>query len=257
MSTDTATRPVARIEPRLRDRLVTVKREQGRRRLRRAAWIAAAVAAVALGVSTLWSPLLDVDRVTVQGATHVSAAEVRAAARLGGCGVAFCDTGAAAARVERLPWVDTARVDTSWPDGARVVVTERIPVAHIPLLNGEVVQVDGDGRVLAVGPATLSTPHVELRGVSNIGAPGARVSPVAPAAVAAQLPPSLLDRTVAVVASPLALVIDNGVEVRVGDTDRLPEKLGAANAVLGDLGETKVAYIDVRVPSAPAVGTVR
>jgi hypothetical protein len=41
---------------------------------------------------------------------------------------------------------------------------------------------------------------------------------------------------------------------RLGDADALEEKLAAALAVLNNLGDERVEYIDVRVPSAPAVG---
>jgi hypothetical protein len=47
-----------------------------------------------------------------------------------------------------------------------------------------------------------------------------------------------------------------GREVRFGAPDRLPAKAATLVALLGQLGDRPLAYIDVRVPSAPVVGPI-
>jgi hypothetical protein len=51
-----------------------------------------------------------------------------------------------------------------------------------------------------------------------------------------------------------ALLVIDGPEVRLGDLDRLDEKMRAADAVLRSLAGTPVTYVDVRVPSGPVTG---
>ena len=257
MSTETAARRApAPIEPRLRDRRVSVKREQGRRRLRRIGYVAGVLAVVVLIVVLLASPLFAISRVTIRGATNTGAGDVRSAAQLSGCAIAWCDTDAAVRRIQRLPWVARARVDTSWPNRARVTVTERVATAYITVSPDRRALVDGDGRVLDVLTPAPDGPRVELRGIGTVGAPGEFLDERGPARVAAALDGPIRDRAVAVDAASMAVVLDDGTEVRLGDDSDVAVKLAAANAVLQQL-DTTTTYIDVRVPSAPAVGPAR
>src|SRR5690606_26352017 len=115
-------------DPRMRSRRIGVRREAGRRRLRRML-AGAAVAAALVGAAALTrTSLLDVDRIEVEGAARSGAAEVRRAAGVAtGEPLVDVDTGAVAARVEELAWVAQARVDRAWPATLRIRVTEREP----------------------------------------------------------------------------------------------------------------------------------
>ncbi len=70
------------MDPRFRRRRVEVRRQEGRRRLR----VVVGVAAVAVtgfgGWAATASPLLDLDRIVVEGAVHTEPAEARFASGL-------------------------------------------------------------------------------------------------------------------------------------------------------------------------------
>src|SRR4051794_7520367 len=116
------------IDPRILERRVRVRRDEGRRRLRLLIAIVAlaAVALVAWGITR--SPLLDLDKVEVRGSTHTPVADVIAASRLR-TGAAMTDLreGGIARRVERLPWVAGAHVVRHWPGTVTIALSERVP----------------------------------------------------------------------------------------------------------------------------------
>ena len=100
------------IDPRIRDRRIEVLRTQGRRRLRWAIGLIVVGAVVAAAWLVTHSSLLDVGRIRVTGAQQAAPAEVQHAAGVGrGDPILFVDTGAVEHRVERVGWVDKARVE--------------------------------------------------------------------------------------------------------------------------------------------------
>lgn len=257
-STRTPRSPAARktIDPRIRDRRVTVKRAAGRRRLR---WF---VAAVVLGclAAVAWlvvhSPLLDVERVHITGAQQASAAEVRRAAGVHrGDPLLFVDTGAVSARVERVPWIDHARVDRRFSGDVDIHVTERRPVAWARRTPDLVALVDAQGRVLADTPSPPGD-LPELSGLTRVPRAGHDVAPAGTARVLAQLPPELGLQTAQVVTQGAAvtLVLRQGPQVRLGTPDHVAGKSSSALAVLRATAGAPPGYIDVRVPSAPVTG---
>jgi cell division protein FtsQ len=104
--------------------------------------LAAAGAWVLLGTS-----LLAVRTVEVTGSTIVSADQVRAAADVTlGTPLARIDTGAVGQRVKALAPVADVDVRRSWPSTLVIAVTERRPVAAVPVAAGFEV-LDGSGVV--------------------------------------------------------------------------------------------------------------
>src|SRR5262245_60665961 len=117
-----------RIDPRIRDRRIEVKREAGRRRLRVLVAIMAVICALGLGYLAVTSPLLDVDTIRVSNTQHVTTADVLTAAKVKRHdAMVFVDTGAIAHRVESLPWVQHATVRRSFPGTVQIAVTEYAP----------------------------------------------------------------------------------------------------------------------------------
>ena len=97
----------------------------------------------------LHSPLFSARSVTVVGAVHETAAQVKTASGLSShTPLLDVDRGAVSARVEQLPWVKSAVVAVSWPDGVRIALTEETPLAVVPEAGGRWATVSADGRVL-------------------------------------------------------------------------------------------------------------
>lgn len=241
--------------PRMRARRVQVARDVGRRRRRRLNVVLGAICAVVWALVALRSPLVDVDRVQVAGLEHTTEAEVRAALGASpGTPMVEVDAGAAARRVEALPWVAEARVARLWPGTVRVVVEERIAVAAVRHPAGWAL-VDPAGRILSVGPDEPT--GLPLVDAVHPGDPGATVTGADRTllAVVGDLPRSLRDDVAGVArgSDGVALELDDGPCVVLGDAGRLDQKARAAEAVLAGLDVPDGARIDVRVPSAPAL----
>src|SRR6476620_10843805 len=104
------------MDPRIRRRRVEVQRQEGRRRLRVLVGITVVVAVGGGGWAATGSPLLDVDRVVVEGATHTPVAEVVAATGIRrGRPMIDVDIRGAQRAVDGLPWVQQATVHRQWP----------------------------------------------------------------------------------------------------------------------------------------------
>ena len=79
------------------------------------------------------------------------------------------DRGAVSTRIEQLPWVKSAAVAVSWPDGVRITITEETPLVAVPEAGGHWATVSADGRVLQVttaqpaGLRSLSVPQYPVR----------------------------------------------------------------------------------------------
>ncbi|MBI2168956.1 MAG: FtsQ-type POTRA domain-containing protein [Actinobacteria bacterium] len=204
------------------------------------------------------SSLLDVEQVRVVGAQHTSAADVRRAVAVRiGEPLLLVDRGAAARRVERLPWVDDADASFSLPATLVVTVTERTPVAWVSRAGEEIALVDANGRVLDVR-------FLPPEGLMEIDAPdGARVPNPGetatgfrgPLRIAAAAPEGLARRVRGVrpARGGWVLELDTVALVRFGEADEVDRKWAALEAVVERLGEREVYLIDVRVPSVPAV----
>lgn len=86
-------------------------------------------------VWVMWgSPLLAVRTIQVDGVTTLPAAQVRQSAGIArGTPLLRVDTGAAAARVARLPQVASVAVTRGWPDRVVITVRQRVAVAVVGL----------------------------------------------------------------------------------------------------------------------------
>jgi len=233
---------------------VSVQRTAGRRRLRRLLVMFVALATLGGAIAVVLSPLLALDDVTIISAGARDAEVLAVADDDRGSPLLLLDTGDVAHRVERLSWVADARVERELPNSLRIVVTSRVPVAWARAADGTIALVDGRGVVLAGAPGVPGG-LAELSALTNVPALGGRISPVAGARVAAALGP-LTGRVGAIVVGGGQAVLSmlDGPEIRLGALDRLEEKARSAAAVLGATDAAALAYIDVRVPSAPVTG---
>ena len=244
--------------PRIRQRRVEVKRDEGRRRLRILVSAAGAIGLGALSYGVTRSPLFDVDTVRVRGATHTVPEQVIAAAGLDhDKAMTDVDEARIAARIEALPWVERATVARSWPGTVEVTLLERTPVAAVSVGTDAWALVDTTGRVLSQEPGVpAELTRVEVSGVTV--APGADVPADLRAAVRVveALPEALVGRVPVVVINPdatLELRLDGKVPVQFGAATAVRQKLTALTTLVqkADLGRVRV--IDVRVPTAPVL----
>ena len=246
-------------DPRITRRRAAVERA----RLRRFRWRALAVAA-AVGIAWLaiWSPLFKFDGVEVKGGHHISPAAVTEVAGLdSGDNLLMLSQERIATAVESLPWVRSARVQRRLPGTIRVVVVERKP-ALILTTPDEKWTIDPQGRVLTKGVPYKGLPTIGTATSPDI-APGDEIgTPQVRAAVKAvgSMPPELRRRIKAVFAPSterVTLSLHHGPDIRYGAAERLNDKNAVLTAVLDRLkaaGESP-AYVDVRVPESPAVGS--
>jgi cell division septal protein FtsQ len=249
-------------DPRIVARRIAVKRDEGRRRLRRVGWAALAVALLAGAALATRTPLLDVDHVRVEGASRVAIGEVLEAAATAGAEpgdplVGLSEASVARA-VEALPGVADASVERRWPGTVVVTLVERRPVASVAVgdrlalvaADGVVVEVLG---VLAGAPVGLPL----LEGTAVDAEPGAVADAPDLLSVAAALPPAVVAHVSSVAAGPAAeevsLRLGDGVTARLGPVADLGAKLNAVATVLEQVDLACVLTIDVRVPSAPAL----
>jgi hypothetical protein len=157
------------IDPRIQERRVEVQRAIGRRRLNLLLGSVIVVALMAITFGLLHTPLASVREARIGTISHESDAVVLAAARIS-MGEPLFDINAsqAAARIEALPWVQSASVRRSWPSTIVIRLVERRVVAQVPLggtATGPVDLIDGTGRVLQ----ERRTPASDLPFVLGIG----------------------------------------------------------------------------------------
>ena len=249
--TPTTTPPVE-IDPRIRERRIEVQREAGRRRLRVLLVVSVVLSTAGLVFLAVTSPLLDVDHIRVAGARHVTAAQVRAASGLKMHDhILFVDAGAAARRIERIPWVKHASVHRDLPGTFDVTITEYKPAAYVRVAKG-VMLVAADGHVIARA-ASAPARAVEVRGVRHAPAVGELLAPPDAAGLVPQLPAALASRIVAVDVrgTGIALDVAGGGEIRLGNSSALGGKGASALAVLAHLNGAPFSYIDVSTPDRP------
>jgi cell division protein FtsQ len=132
------------------------------RLLRFACLMAALLAAAAFPQSSFFT----ITQITVQGAGHVSAADLlRRSGLHRGQTIASIDPQRVARRVAQHPWVATARVRVSPTGAVTLFVQERVPHAALPYRYGYVL-LDHTGVALEFLTALPSVPVIGVDGVS-------------------------------------------------------------------------------------------
>lgn len=248
------------MDPRIRARRVEVRREEGRHRLKVLLGVTGVVVAGCAGLGATRSPLMDLDRVKVDGAVQLTSEEVRFVSGLRlGQPLADVDPGRVARAVETLPWASKATVRRQWPGTVTIRLAERTAAAAIPAEPGGFALVDASGAVLAHVEAVPSG-LVQLAGLPPAGQPGSRLTDegVAALAVAVALPPTLVARTAGV--GPAAggtgeveLRLSPDGMVRLGPPEDLARKFDAVAAVMAQVDLRNLAVLDVRRPDSPVL----
>lgn len=242
----------------MQERRADVLRQQARHRLRRALVTLGFCLVAVAGWAVLHSRVFGARAVTVVGAPPGEQSAVVQAAGLGGA-PPLLDVGAAnAAAVERLPWVATATVTRHWPDGVRIVVTRRTPVAVVAEASPSTgfAEVDRDGRVQATVPAPPPG-LVQVTGTAAPGPPGTTLAGGRSAlAVASSLPKAFAAQVSRVQEGPggdVTLQLTSSITVNLGSTSDLRAKYEDVAALLAGATLAKGDVIDVSAPSTPVV----
>lgn len=247
----------AKTDPRIRRRRKAIARTK-RKKVITGMSAAAAVAGLAwLGFA---SPLLAVDRIKVVGGDHTSADDVARATGLDeNDNLLLVSTGEVEEKAETLPWVEEAEVDRMLPGTVRVRITERVP-AMVVSLGAARWTIDDRGHVLDTGVASEELPILGGAETGDIEVGRKLETPEIQHALRAfrSLSKGLRDRVTAVVAPSferISFSLQDGTLIRFGAAERLTAKNQVLGALLDRLKEQgrSAAYIDVRVPTSPAV----
>jgi cell division protein FtsQ len=241
-----------RIEPRMRDRRIAVRRAAGMKRLRWVLLAAVVIIVVVAVLAVLGSGLFAIDDVEVEGAVYTNPDALAAVvAGLEGSPVLRADTDRAERDLEAIPWVEDARVTTDFPHGAKIEIRERKPAATYEGQDGRFRVIDTHGRVLDV----LDAQPVEYPVVLSADSPDLEPGQFAPpgfgaaASLLSALTPELRATTQSVAVTPdgsdLRLMLGDGLEVRFGAARDLVVKLVRLQTRLDELEGGGFSYVDV------------
>jgi cell division protein FtsQ len=161
-----------------------------------------------------------------------------------------------------FPWVEGLDVSRDFPLGISVHIRQARPAAVAVPDTGPRMLLSTSGRVLgAVTSPPPPLPRVRVGGVDlepgqTVGDPAIRAA----VAFAAALSPKVAGRVLGLHEEEGALIgrLTAGPELRLGPPEDLPAKAAALELVLGQLSpeeEKSARYVDLSVPSRPAVGT--
>jgi cell division protein FtsQ len=231
VTVDVAT-SAARMEPRMRERRIAVKRAVGRRRLKWVAIGSIVVAVVGAALAVLGSGLFAISTVEVEGAVYSRGDALDAVvADLEGSNVLRVDTAAAERALEAIPWVEDADVTTDFPNGAKIEIRERRPTIAYLAGDGRYRVLDSNGRVLDV-IAGRPVDYLELIVDDAAELEAGRLAPAgyrAAASLVSALTPQMRQRATSVSldqnATELSLLLDDQIEVRFGAAEDLLDKL--------------------------------
>lgn len=118
----------------------------------------------------------QIRQVEVQGAARVSGDDMQALVRreVAKTGVWRADLNALSEKIERLPWVRSAVISRVLPDGIRIRLVERVPVAVVRNAAGRFRWVDEEAVPLGEMAPTDPMPAFFLRGLSEDESEAAR-----------------------------------------------------------------------------------
>ncbi|QYJ04745.1 FtsQ-type POTRA domain-containing protein [Nocardioides panacisoli] len=166
--------------------------------------------------------------------------------------LALVDLDAIAVRVRSLATVETVEVTRRWPDGVRIEVVERTPIAVIARGAGGYTQLDDEGVTFGrVDDVPEDLPRIR----TGPGADRAAISEAA--AVVSALDPAvseLVDDVEVATVDRIRLRLSDDREVRWGSADASEEKARVLLAFLNaeEAGDAEPARVyDVSVPGRP------
>jgi cell division protein FtsQ len=219
--------------------------------------ILAGVLAIAYFAWFRHSSFVAVHDVKVEGVGSADRTRVTAALTDAAQGMSTLDVSASklAAAVSGFPTVASVTANPSFPHGLTINVKERSPVLAVSDGNRQVA-VAADGSLLPgvdVGGSNL--PVLKVDAIPASGQLGGDALDEARVIAAAPSPlRSLIEGATTTHDYGIVLTLKGGIALRLGPASRSKAKWAAAAAVLADPKVTTLGYVDVRVPSRPAIG---
>ena len=208
--------------------------------------------------------------VDVSGASRASTDEIKGVVRRSTAhtGVWQADLTSISHELERVAWVRTAVVSRVLPDGLRVRVTERVPLAVVRTAAGRLVWVDEDAVTLDTVSPTDQMPAFFIRGWDESGTEAARAENRERMGKYVEMSrewqaAGLLERVSEVNLEDLQDVRaqlagdDSQVEVRLGSKDfgkRLTNALKVLDEQRGTPRAAAITYLDATVERRVIVG---
>ena len=223
------------MDPRIRARRIANRRAEGRRRLVWVAVVGAVVLVVVGAIAVVASPIFDVTNVHVQGVVYTDADVLKeVVGSLKGHPVLLVDTRKAESRLLEVPWVEQAKVSTSFPHTVTIDIRERRPLAAFQSGDGQWRVIDVDGRVLDV-LAGQPDAYVLITGKNPdtgrgqyAGAPYASAASLVvamPAEIRTLVASIGLDSATGTLSIQLSSGAKKPIDVRLGDSSGLDDKL--------------------------------
>lgn len=229
--------------------------------IRRRLIVALAVSGLLFGVYMVWLRdigLVAVDKVNVTGLTGRDAPQATAALeRVARDSTTLHVDKAAIDRVaRRFPIIHSLKIETDFPKGMRIAVTEQRPAAML-VAGSKRIPVAGDGAVLTALTIRESLPTIKV-GEGNV--PDKRLTPsttLDAVRVAGGAPAALTPRLESVTregSKGWVVQVEDGPELIFGAATAVAAKWTAVTRILADRDAAGADYIDLRIPGRPAAG---
>jgi cell division protein FtsQ len=240
-------------------------RTRGSIRLPLASWrarlVLVAILAGALAITYFaWfrhSSFVAIEDIKVEGVNSADRDRVTAALTDAADGMTTLDVDATrlASAVSGFPTVASVSADPSFPHGLTIHVTERKPVLIAGDGQSEVAVAAGGSLLPGVDADGLNLPALHVDDLPESGRLAgealeeARVIGAAPAPLRA-----LIEGATTTDDYGIVITLQGGIDLRFGAAPKSRAKWAAAAAVLADPKVTTLEYVDVQVPSRPAIG---
>jgi cell division protein FtsQ len=163
--------------------------------------------------AAFFTPVLEIDRVTVQGVAMLPEEAILNRVDLLGENQLTVSFDATEAAIARLPLVESVEIRRAWPRGIVVLIRERQPWGTWEQ-NGVAYPIDDEGVVLVAVDPPKGGPVIRSSATTTL-IPGERVNPEAIAAVVEIM--ERLPATLGTSVAEVAFVPAKGVQVTTGD----------------------------------------
>lgn len=198
----------------------------------------------------LRSPYFSIKKFDVSGNNHVSTEEIVARCSQKSPNIFAFDVDKARSSVEASPWVQEAIITRKLPDTIIVKITERTPVAFLPV-DGSTLLIDASGRVLGEDDGTFPG-LVAFTGLQGPFSPGQYLAESAGWGLKVLANLGQISRQkvteISVPNGDCVLILDDGCRVFLGKEGDAVQKCALLESILKELaGEgVQAEYIDLR-----------